>query len=789
MYVLTLLLSDEINNLDDTNEEKKFLDETPCGIILEELKRKNDIQAFFKAILLDSIEYLEVNHSRIKINFLVSDLSREYENLSKKNKNKKDEGYMHVYNRLENSEEDYSTAKKLRKIHAEQENFNQKYIPPLDKESLEKIIKESTDKRIHDYCYSKLNNLEKDSDYYSDKNLMDSLYQSKNSQTLLLKYQNCFTAVTSFINSLLNSLLNNFHLLPYSVKCLCKIISILIKKKKPSINESERNVFIAKFFFGKLLFPILNDPGKEALINNFIISKNTLDNLKAIGKIINKFTSNEFYNIYNQESDYTPFNWYFLEKIGDLFNICENLIKVKLPSFIEKLINDELPSDYEYDYFKENPGEDINHRSACFNLEQIQSLLNTMIKNKDIIFADADTNKKKNGLLKTVEKLLSQNNQNLINDIFKQEIIKKPQENPKTKKKDSKEEKKVEERKVFYFLITELLTNKKYEKLFNVEQLAPHFFIEDLKSIPNEEAKIKDNIIKVKNFFCSLLYNYNKLIKTDFDEGTTGNTISILKELKKFMKSSNFVVDGTIPSEWYVNSLLEYLEKIPKDLTENDCQKLFDEIENDLTKSIKELDFEALSVILEKLKYTQKGKKYYEDAKKLLIDIQINEKTKEIIEEDFIPFDIKFDLNEDKIEDISDEQEEENLNAIKKAIGRFEITPSAFKIKDRNNFSKIKDYEKSKNCRLCLTIEDFTKKFPNLVKYQEMQDADILLIQKILNFPGLMKFYFNKIDEYMVKKGISGKESIIIKIYDYVMSKIYDKIYLQETLEKDNVIF
>ena len=33
--------------------------------------------------------------------------------------------------------------------------------------------------------------------------------------------------------------------------------------------------------------------------------------------IINKMTSNEFYNN-NTESDYTPFNWYFIEKMGEL---------------------------------------------------------------------------------------------------------------------------------------------------------------------------------------------------------------------------------------------------------------------------------------------------------------------------------------------------------------------------------------------------------------------------------------------------------------------------------------
>ena len=46
-------------------------------------------------------------------------------------------------------------------------------------------------------------------------------------------------------------------------------------------------------------------------------------------------------------------------------------------------------------------------------------------------------------------------------------------------------------------------------------------------------------------------------------------------------------MDGTIPSEWYVTSLLEYLKKIPEDLTKNDCEKLYNEIETDLRKSIK----------------------------------------------------------------------------------------------------------------------------------------------------------------------------------------------------------
>ena len=37
MYVLTLLIQSEINKLNNINQSDKFLDETPCGILLGEL--------------------------------------------------------------------------------------------------------------------------------------------------------------------------------------------------------------------------------------------------------------------------------------------------------------------------------------------------------------------------------------------------------------------------------------------------------------------------------------------------------------------------------------------------------------------------------------------------------------------------------------------------------------------------------------------------------------------------------------------------------------------------------
>ena len=121
---------------------------------------------------------------------------------------------------------------------------------------------------------------------------------------------------------------------------------------------------------------------------------------------------------------------------------------------------------------------------------------------------------------------------------------------------------------------------------------------------------------------------------------------------------------------------------------------------------------------------------------------------------------MKFNLNDKELEGIEDydEDNEKENNKDKKNIGNFEINHSNFKEKDKDK-KKIKDYEKLKGVRLCLTIEELTKKFPNIRKYQELQDADIFLIQKLLDFPKQLDKYFE-----IVKKNILEKKNSKMKI-------------------------
>ena len=116
-------------------------------------------------------------------------------------------------------------------------------------------------------------------------------------------------------------------------------------------------------------------------------------------QFILQLVSGRFYREGGSHGDFTPFNWFFMEEMPSVFTFFENLTRVELPKFIDNYINDKLPEDYIYDYFKENPEEYIFHRSICFNIYDIKCILDNMEKNKDKIFQG-----KENKLYKTFEK-------------------------------------------------------------------------------------------------------------------------------------------------------------------------------------------------------------------------------------------------------------------------------------------------------------------------------------------------------------------------------------------------
>ena len=777
MYLISLLLMDEINALDKI-KENNFLEKSAVGYLLEQLKNKSDIQTYFKTIMLSLVEKLEMISSSKKINFDVKEIEKDF----KKTKELMDQKSQKMgikqkvidrnfFRKNITTEEQESVFFEDEYLNAvvkdtrEKELFNLKYLPDITKDELENKLRENRgNKGMEEYLNIQLDNYQKNNKIFSNEKFLNNVYESTVSSEVLALYQIDFFKIIKILDELFKNLMNNIYLLPYSVKCICKIISILIKKKFPKINTIEQNYIISKFFFCKLLLPIFIDPKFGALINNFIISGTTLDNLKIISNIIEKFISGSLIKCDEKNGDYSPFNWYFLEKMPELLDFFKNITKVILPPFIEKLINEKLPNDFEFNYFDENPEEIVFHRSLCFSIDDLYVLISNMEKCQDKLFTNKN-DKNLSYLNKTFEKIVLNSNKSIIEGLRNKteyEII-----NSEKKNKKEKNGKKL----LNYYLLTELLINDKYQKLFKLKQDFPNFTLKELNTINNKDETQKNNTIKAKNFLSSLLYNYRQLVKTDFDEGTTINTIKILKELKKFMKTANFVIDGTIPSEWYVNSLITQLRLLPTNLHENDYENLYNEMEREVINSIKELDFETISICLGKVKFAKRGRIYYENAKNTIIDIELNTKAQSIIEKGVIPSAINFKYTEKEKEFI---------------IEKGKNIKEAPLMNISNN-----DNERKKNC---VTIESFANKFPNIGKIEQLQEINLLDLLEELNLPEQMSNYFKLIKDYLTKNlnmDENQKEfkDINNKIFDYVMEKIYEKIYPAESLEEDNLIF
>ena len=716
IYIISLILKEEINSL--KNIDSSFLSETCAGIILEELNKKKEVKFFFKNILFEIIKKLEYAYSSEKIIFSPAVITEDILN-----------------NNIPSKIESKEYEEKINII-------NDKYLfLSFNKEELNKKILETKDKEMKDFLQSKMVEIESSPEIYTNENLLGFLYyDSEKSQNYINYYMSSFIQVIDGINMLFDNLLNNSESLPYLIKCICKIISILIKKKFPKQTKIEQNKFLVIFFFHKLLFPLLIEPNLNLFINEYIISDSTKTKLNMILTILDKLIFGKLIDI----NYLSPFNWYIIEKMPKLIELLDEISEVKLPNFIEKLINDELPGNYEYDYFKENPDDILIFRNICYNSEELYSLIINSEKCKDNILINK----------KIISKLIS--NINIVEKIMnKKEYIEIEQENSVDNFSKFK-------RVVNSFLLTDSIYNKKLDSLIKKEQNKKFFNLEELKQIENEEQRTQNQIIKIKNYLCSLLYNNQILSISNFKKEKLSNIIDILNELKKQLnQQSNYKNKEYIPSKWYIDSLLQYLPTLPNNLIANDYEELLNELEKDLIDSIKEIDFDKLSQFIEYSKEIENEKYYYENIKKIIYDMNLNEKAKTIINNECF----SVNNNEDK-----------------------NIYDFFTKISETENFSKL--FRKQEN-KISNTIKSFINNFPRFTKYQMGPNTDYfdLMIEKKVD--KIVENYSIIIYKTLKKNNIANEnniKNIYNIIFDYIMEQLYDKIF-PDVLTNDIDIF
>jgi len=802
LFVISLLLKQEINNLKSIKDVTVFLMETTCGFLLEQLKERKDIQLYFKIILQDIIEKTEEIFSSKEIIFDIKKIEEEIYELKKEGKKdpksikeKKDLNKFYLQENIENNlKENENNENKLKNNKNEDrvKLFYKKYILNMTMKEIEKIkklndkdIDEEIKNDMEEFYQYQLNFVLNNPEIFENKTFFKTITKSKISENIFSVYQNIFLGITNIIKNLLKKFLDNIDLIPYSIKVILKTISLLTKKKFPDIKQYQENMFLSKFFINILLNNMLNNPSILLLINN-IISKNTLNNLKLISRILIRFVSCKLYQNYINECSYFPFNWFFFDEMPILIKFYKDILKnVKIPPIINQLINRE--KNITFEYFKDKD-EIIGHKSICYSYKDLFILLETIDKIKNILFLDDKT-----ALLEKICEKLNKENAIKIFDSLKNN----PQYEIINSQGKSKEKKPI----LKYFLISEILF--KNEKLDLLIKKQNNEKIDGLLDIKNTSS--------IKNNLCKVLLNNKIIQEIDFDINRDNvndyNNINFFNILNKFKCLNNLLyysIDNLNPENKNINWLIYELGSLDEKLKQKDYSKFLWEIYKDKIESITNLNSKDLSHYYDKIEMAKKYNTLYQESKNIILNIDINNTVNSIIENENIPVEIYLDYKQDK----------KVLKVVKfkhkKKLSIFGSSPNNIDkdLKKEYNFQKINNFYSFEISETCPTINNFINNFPEIATISELNEENAFDVLTQIEISSKINEYFEIIENYFTKsihKKITKNssdlsynayinydnidfEKINLKIKEFIMQKLYEKIYPKNINNLDSKI-
>ena len=690
LYLIWKLLNIEFNNIQKEDDYEIFLNNSNISILLSSLKKKSDVQEFLNLTFKNIMEYIDnVNH----------DWDLDIENLVKKE----------IPN-IKSSNNNY-------------QKYNYQCLIDFNYEELKKKIEETENQDMKDYLNNIIKNIEKDDSIYTNLNFLNTLYKNKHSDKILIYYSNINSEILKLIEMMLKSLNNNINLLPYSIKCVCKMIDKLVKKKFPNCNTILPKMYIKKFLFDGILNEVFNNPKEGCLIENVIITNNILEKLKIVEPVLSQLLSFQLYES-KIKTSYVFFNKFFIDLIPQVFNVFNKSIEIEFTDFINEVINSN--EYFNYEYFKDNPNENLYYISYFItpqNLYLLGNITQTINKKNVISFDNEKIEKKFKSLINKLK-------------VYNEELLDKI-------KKD-------EEENIQRFLLFKNL------KLSSLMQEINNIKKKIIFSIPlpkNDNDILNSNLIKIENFLCSLLYHYKTLNISEFPVGNL-DTITIIKELIKLINLGSFHLDETIPADWYAEILIKMLSGLPDYYKKDDFKSLFMKLEKELNDSIKKMNISIFSEELEKLKNIRKKKLVLNFVKESLMKIEIPQRIIKFIEKPICYLKIEYSFKQKKFE-ISDLQKEDY----------------------------IKEKNKSNNLN-CASTREFIDKFPNLTEFELLTGNDLFQYEHDIKMDEYLQKYFNNLKYILFEKSSNlkektkeYKESFYMMLKNHILSSIYQKIF------------
>ena len=547
-------------NPDKENGEKKKI---------KDKKKTEEIKKIFKII------------QKTKIHFKQNlELEANIEEENKKDLNVKINNNKSI-NIIENEQEDEienEQENEIIEIKIEDEKEKKEIEKKEEELTFNKLMKKVKNEKNSDLkalYINILNQITDDPYTFCNEKLEDILYNniySKYFNELLQTYRSNLSFIQDQIEELIQDLIDRLTAIPYTVRCVCKIIDILISKKFPKLPKYLRHTFIGKFLFNKCIFPVLSLENKVNL-KKIIFSTAQRRLLLDIINILSTANKCQLFSHYN-DVEKIPLNNYLLELIPILNKFYDKLVDLRLPRQLNEYIshafenvenntfrfgvkniiqkNKKKPP-ITYDYFSENPDEILRLQTICFNVTDAITLKDIIYEN-EIQFKDLP---KFSSIKKAIEEI-DHNEPNI------------DQAKKKYEKKDGKS----------FFLIY------KFDKVPDTYE-----FLSRKKS-----RKEKPLIWRIKDCIKTILKGLNLLDIKDY------SYLSMATNNEKFFQAINHTLkdlaeDDEIPLSWYSKFIMNNKSKLEdQSYFEDDLKKLYDEILKEESQTLN--DRKALSSVI-----------------------------------------------------------------------------------------------------------------------------------------------------------------------------------------------
>ena len=486
---------------------------------------------------------------------------------------------------------------------------NLKYFDDLNQAYLIDKVKETKDQNLKEFYFRQLERINKNPDIFSNNKLMNLVEDSGPLKHYILKeYKNNFLFIREKIDEIIQILMDKIEAIPYTVRCLCKIIFCLIDKKFPKISRFEKNAFIGEFIFGKCILPILINSDINAVITTNILRSQTRSILKNIAKILIKINRGELFDE-SIDTGFTVFNHYILEVIPLMGVFYEKLIDVELPRVLNEIIISDMnrpmissfkrarmrrkaekenttitpqQQEIQYDYFKENPEESINIQCTCFSIQDIIFLY-------EVIHSKIDR-------FKHLPKYI----------FFQKTIDKIGNEIPKLAK-----ESKMSEKKRPFFIVFKEFINKDYNVLKNPIQYS-------LTEDPNNNTDIVKRVqFCIKTILKGLnLINNKDYAYLNFATSNYQFLRALNYTLNELEDDTDVEVSKQIPLKWYAQYIMNNKSLLPIEYKQNDYSLLYSTLLDEEKKALSSLKEHTSTVFAKNGMNNRCAEKIIEKAKR-----------------------------------------------------------------------------------------------------------------------------------------------------------------------------